>query len=465
MSTEESADLFRRYEEKKKLGNIPYFDVDEFEEIAFHYEIKGIYREALIAVRNGLKQHPDNTDLLIKEAKYLLYLEQTDEVEKRLSYLPYEDEEVVMIKAELYFSKGDYKRAVSLLNNLLNHENFSSELCLDILDLFVDFNRLSEMAEFADKALKQISDTTEILRELASIYEEKEQHDLALKMYDQLLDQNPYSNADWLNLAKIYAIKKDYETAIEACDYALAIDENDMDALSFKGYCLYDSKRYEEAIVIFNEYAQNEGNKNIAYELIAECYSALKKTKEAIDYLTKAYEINPYDVEICYQLAANYFAVGEMQRAIVFLEKAIVIDDKDASLYSFLGEIYLRLKDFKLAENNLGKAIFLDPNNEDIYILLGDSKVLQNMPEEAIPYYNEALNLTPYNIKATLKLILAEYNAGNQEKAASLLKHLDNIINNNISEIPDNNKDDIIQTKNMLEKLRNILRDNLDEKI
>lgn len=124
------------------------------------------------------------------------------------------------------------------------------------------------------------------------------------------------------------------------------------------------------------------------------------------------------------------------------------------------------LTDFRLAELYLEKAIFLDPNNEEAYMLLGDLRALQDMPEEAIPLYNKVLNITPYDIKTTFKLILAEYNAGNQEKAASLIKYLDNIISeNNMSEIPDDNKADIAQAKNILETLRNILRNNLDEKI
>ena len=99
-------------------------------------------------------------------------------------------------------------------------------------------------------------------------------------------------------------------------------------------------------------------------------------------------------------------------------------------------------------------------------MLLGDLKAIQEMPEEAIPYYNQVLNLTPYDIKVTFKLILAQYNAGNLEEAASLIKHLDQIINENgTAEIPDNNKSDILQARNMLDTLRNILRDNLDEKI
>ena len=121
----------------------------------------------------------------------MLYVEQIDEAEKKLSVLPYEDEEVIVLKAELCLYKRENRQAIEWLNSLLDHENFSSDLCLDVLDLLVDFNRMSELTDFAEKALQRISDTTDILRELASIYEEKEQFELALKSYDRLLEQDP----------------------------------------------------------------------------------------------------------------------------------------------------------------------------------------------------------------------------------------------------------------------------------
>lgn len=467
MPKEGKSELLQRYEDMTQQGNLSYFDVDQFDEIAFLYEVKENYKEALQVVKNGLKQHPGNTDLLIKEAKYLLYLDNIEDAETKLSALPYEDEEVIMLKAELCLIKKEYVQAMQLLNSLLDNDNISSDLCLDVMSLLMDFDRMDEVIHFVDCAIKLLPDTTLVLRELASLYEEKEQFDLALDIYDQLLDKDPYSNSDWLNLAKIYAIKKDYEKSIEACDFALAIDETDINALSFKGYCLYDSKRYKEAIEIFKEYAVSEGNKSVAYELIAECYSVLKKPEEAIIYLLKALETNPEDVEICYQLATNYYEAGDINMAIEFLKKAIAIDDKDSTLFSFLGEIYLKQKNFKPAEDLLKKAVVLDAENEDAYMLLGDLKSMEDMPEEAIPFYQKVLDITPYNIKATLKLILAEYNSGNQVKAASLIKYLDDVIlqEENTSKIPDDEKENIMQAKSMLDTLRDILRNNLGEKI
>ena len=37
----QGADLFRRYNEMKKQEKIPYFVVEEFDEVAFLYETKG----------------------------------------------------------------------------------------------------------------------------------------------------------------------------------------------------------------------------------------------------------------------------------------------------------------------------------------------------------------------------------------------------------------------------------------
>ena len=63
------------------------------------------------------------------------------------------------------------------------------------------------------------------MRELAHIYEDQQKNDEAIAIYNKLLDKDPYSHADWFDLARLLALRGKYDEAIEACDFALAIDE------------------------------------------------------------------------------------------------------------------------------------------------------------------------------------------------------------------------------------------------
>ena len=75
MSSKKSNELIERYEQMVSGAGSCYFDSDEIDEIADHYESKGQMPKALHAIEFGLKLHPDDVDLRLKQARYLLYLD------------------------------------------------------------------------------------------------------------------------------------------------------------------------------------------------------------------------------------------------------------------------------------------------------------------------------------------------------------------------------------------------------
>lgn len=86
---------------------------------------------------------------------------------------------------------------------------------------------------------------------------------------------------------------KHYDKAVEACDFALAVKENEESIISFKGYCYYDSGQYEKAIEQFLEYESITKEKSVAYELIGECYVKLDDNNNALKFFHKALDIEP----------------------------------------------------------------------------------------------------------------------------------------------------------------------------
>lgn len=63
-----------------------------------------------------------------------------------------------------------------------------------------------------------------------------QQLDSAIKIYNQLLDIEPYNTPYWTGLAKCYFFQSKWNKAIEACDFALAADESDGEAYTTKAH-------------------------------------------------------------------------------------------------------------------------------------------------------------------------------------------------------------------------------------
>ena len=82
MSAKKPNELIDRYEEMLRGTVSCYFDTDEIDEISDYYESKGQLSKALHAIEFGLNLHPENVDLKLKEARYMLYLDRADEAKR-----------------------------------------------------------------------------------------------------------------------------------------------------------------------------------------------------------------------------------------------------------------------------------------------------------------------------------------------------------------------------------------------
>ena len=70
--------LVKKYEEMIGQEKNIYFDADQIEAIAYSFENKEDFAEALNVLNYGLSLHPANNTLLLYKANYLLFLDYTD---------------------------------------------------------------------------------------------------------------------------------------------------------------------------------------------------------------------------------------------------------------------------------------------------------------------------------------------------------------------------------------------------
>ena len=90
---------------------------------------------------------------------------------------------------------------------------------------------------------------------------------------------------------------RDFHTAIKWYEKALAIDENNIEALSKKGEALSRLYNYSEALELVDKTLDLEPNSVIA--LYAKGYTLYNQGNftEALKYYDKALSINPHDAE------------------------------------------------------------------------------------------------------------------------------------------------------------------------
>lgn len=73
------------------------------------------------------------------------------------------------------------------------------------------------------------------------------------RLFNELLDKDPYSANYWNALAGVQYMKEDYSGALTSSEYAIAIDPNDANGLLSKANTLYAMGNHDEGSQILPE--------------------------------------------------------------------------------------------------------------------------------------------------------------------------------------------------------------------
>ena len=459
--------LRERYEKHLEEGTHGYFEPDELDMIAESYEQEMAYRKALQAVSHGLELYPSNEVLLLHKAQCLLSLGRIEDAGKVLSCITERNIEYRFTSAECALMREDYETAIADFNNIVCDTDCTIEDCIDILDICADIDKIELLERITPLVEQQFDDATPYLRELAILYEVKEEDDKAVVLYNQILDENPYSVDDWFSLAKVYGRCKKYEKALEACDFALAIEDNDESIIAYKGYCYYDQGEFKQAVEQFQLFLQCTSDKAVAYELIAEAYGRLEQHELAIENLLKAVEINDRSHDLYYQLAVNYYYMGCVDEAVTYLRKSVACDDTDDEAHVFLGELLMQKEEYEEAYIHLLRTELTPVIDTVPASALADVCIHLQRYDEAVKVLELLLEQDPYEPHYLFDVILCYLQLGEYETAAEWVAHSEKLSRDTqqIAMLDESSRKVWNNIRERIDELRNILSVYLDRKL
>jgi tetratricopeptide (TPR) repeat protein len=154
-----------------------------------------------------------------------------------------------------------------------------------------------------------------------------------------------------------------YEKAIDAYQYAIAIDEKFDYAYRNIGDAYIRLRKYKEAIEALEKVLELSKPEEVIYEAIGHCYDRMKNFAQARFHYRKASHLNPDDSKLLYKIACTYYNEGQWGSAIKQLESALKIHRTQAEYNLLMGECKLHLGEFKEAVQYLSAAVRTRPKN------------------------------------------------------------------------------------------------------
>lgn len=347
--------VLARYEAMKINGEKSYFDPEQLTDIAEYYATRNREQEAERVIDYALAIHPGSTDPLIFKARtYMLKGEIQTAYLITESIPDQKDREVTFLYAELLLNEGKLREAERLLiRELLAKEYLHQEYVLtvqDIVELYLDYAYTAEATCMVEKTLKKAGleewepQTRLMVQKLYvdSLWNEG-RLDEAVVEVNRILDEDPYDVDCWLNLGNIYNQKEDFNSAIDALDFALAIAPDCLDALFTKGHSYAILGNEEKALQTYRTCLERGFDKAMASYTCGVMETVMGLFDEAIRHLSYAYSVygnfSLYSFSICFNLALVYIETGDMKRAAEFYHLASQIDPDDEGLEELLDRI------------------------------------------------------------------------------------------------------------------------------
>ncbi len=228
--------------------------------------------------------------------------------------------------------------------------------------------------------------------------------DLAEKILDQLQDIEPSNDEIYIQMATIYSKKGNHVKAVEALQTALIFAEDEAEILSMIGMeYLYlddfDTARFNFAKSIDVEFENYSSLYNVIY-----CYDMLNQHDEAVNYLIKYIDKEPYSEIAWHQLGRQYYILENYKKAIEAFEYSILIDEDFIGAHLEKAKTLEALFKYEEAIDFYIKTMELDTPTSFAYLRIGKCYEKLKEPQKAIDFYNKTVNEDPLLDKGWLAL-------------------------------------------------------------
>ena len=160
------------------------------------------------------------------------------------------DINLYILKTDAYLALDQQEKAVVLLQEALDHFEGREriELLFELADVYDDYEEFDKIFDCLRWILEQDCENEEALYKICFWTDFTGRNEESIRLHQNIIEENPYSELAWFNLAAAYQGLKLYEKAVDAYKYAVAIDEKFDYAYRNMGDAFIRLRKYRDAI-------------------------------------------------------------------------------------------------------------------------------------------------------------------------------------------------------------------------
>ncbi len=450
-------ELLKQYYNLRNGHKSIFFEEDAFEKIIDYFDEQEDLSRALEAAETAIEYYPYSGSLLIRKADLLLATRKYNEallVLEKAELFDASDINLYILKTDAYLAMDMQEKAVALLEQAVSvfEGDEKIELLFELADVYDDYEEFDKVFDCLKVILEAEPTHEEALYKICFWTDFTGRNEESIKLHLKIIDEHPYNELAWFNLAAAYQGLKLYEKSIDAYQYALVIDEKFDYAYRNIGDAFIRLRKYKDAIEALEKVLELSKPEEVIYEAIGHCYDKLKNYAQARFHYRKASHLNPDDSKLYYKIACTYYNEGQYGSTVKQLESALKIHRLQPEYNLLMGECKLQLEEFKEAVQFLSTAVRVRPKNisgwEALIRCLYTAKFYPEARQQALAalnhtqnkplffYYLSAISFSMNKSKEALLYL--------QKGLSTSLKHLKKFVQLNPSILQNNQVVDLI---------------------
>ena len=366
--SEEFQAILRKYEESVKSGHPVYMDADDLADIADWYQYNGFIEKADDAISLALQYNPEAVGPLLYKAREALSIRDFETASDYADRVEAADAlEAFYLRAEILICEGKEEEADTMFRERLMEETMPDEqmdYVYDVANIYSEYNIFDKAFEWI--ARSQGDDSDEFKELMARTLFGLGKYQDSERIFNELIDHNPYSSRYWNALANAQFMQEDYNAAITSSEFAIAIDPNDTESILSKANSLYNLENYETALSYFRKYSEKIDDDEFGYLHQGTCLINLGRYQEAVLVLEKAEESaapdSQYLPDIYQEMAFAYSEMHQPDTAIYFLDKTANLNCDHINIEIIKGHVLLANRRQREAEDAFRIALMKSGN-------------------------------------------------------------------------------------------------------
>jgi len=282
--------------------------------------------------------------------------------------------------------RGETKRAIRLLDRILVQGKEADRFKLNhlIAKLHMQHGDHLDAIPYWRAALEEVPMFDHAYTEMKDCYIQAGLLDEALAVLEKALDENPYSTVLWMEKGLCLFEEEQYEQAVEAFEFALAIEEDWEPAMVHLASALFNAGRYSEAIDVYNRLLEGDCSVAAFHCSLGECYEQMEEMERAEAFFRHALQLDPEYGDARLGLCVVLESRGEHLKALREVENAVGLHPENSDYWLVYAVMLGRIGSHEKAMTSFERAAQLD--REDVSILHGllDYLIEADMMEESL---------------------------------------------------------------------------------